>query len=176
MAVPSPSHEFLRSRFENVLHILPEGHDKALKQAFYSTAATLFVVLVCCAGVAVYHILLPFLRPLLWALLCGTVLFPLKYTLVNLSRGWLLRLRESGTPLVVGTALLPLTVVDAGVASFCGVAKHYALPIVVSGLILPALYLIIYVCLGRAFIDAAVAVFMFIYNTLGYFSALWVSF
>jgi hypothetical protein len=171
----SPSHEFFRSQFENVFQILPQGHDKALKQAFYSTAATLFVVLAGCAAVAVYHVLLPFLRPLLWALLCGIVLFPLKEKLVSVARRWLRGLQSSGTPLVVGTVLLPVTVIDASVTSFVNAAWHYALPLAIGGLVMPVAYMVIYVWLGRAFIDTLFTAFYFVYNTIGYFRAFWVS-
>jgi len=176
MASPSSSREFLRSQFGSVFQILPEGHDKPLKQAFYSTAATLFVVLACLAAVAVYHILLPFIRPLLWALLCGTVLFPLKYRLVTTSRLWLSGLRKSGTPLILGTVLLPVTVADSAVTKAASILQCYIVPVAVIGTLVPALYFIVYVWLGQAFLDALLAVFSFIDNVVGYFHAFWVSF
>ena len=176
MMSPLPSREFLRSKFDNVFQILPEGHDKALKQAFYSTAATLFVVLACCAAVAVYHILLPFVRPLMWALLCGTVLFPLKYRLVSSSRQWLGGLRKSSTPLLLGTILLPVTVADAAVTSAGSVLQVYIIPVAIMGIVLPALYLLVFVWLGQAFLDTVLAVFSCIDSAVGYFRAFWVRF
>jgi len=175
MASPSISREFLRSQFGHVFQILPEGHDKALKQAFYSTAATLFVVLACCAAVAVYHILLPFLRPLLWALLCGTVLFPLKYRLVTMSRKWLSGLQKSGTPLILGTVLLPVTMADSAVTKAAGILQCYLVPLAVVAVLLPTVYFLVYVWLGQAFLDALLAIFSFFDNIVGYFHAFWVS-
>jgi len=176
MVSPSPSREFLRSKFGNVFQILPEGHDKPLKQAFYSTAATLFVVLACCAAVAVYHILLPFIRPLLWALLCGTVCFPLKYRLVTTSHQWLGGLRKSGTPLILGTILLPVTMADSAMTNAATVLQVYFVPLVVIMVSLPTAYFVIYVWLGQAFLDALITVFSFTDNVVSYFNALWVSF
>jgi len=170
----SPSRDYLRSPFENVFHILPQGHDKALKKAFYSTGATLFVIVACCAAAILYHILLPFIRPLLWALLCGTVLFPIKYQLVTVTRRWLHGLQSSGTPLVVGTFLLPLTVADALAESCVNVALNYALPVAIGGIVALVAYAIIYVWLGRAFIDILFAAFYFVYDAVGYFKAFWV--
>ena len=175
MASPSPSREFLRSQFGSVFQILREGHDKPLKQAFYNTAATLFVILACCAAFAVYHILLPFIRPLLWALLCGVVLFPLKYRLVTTSRHWLGGLRKSGTPLIVGTILLPVNVADSAVTKAAVILQQYIVPVAIIALLLPAVYFLVYIWLGQAFLDAILTIFSFVDNVVGYFCALWVS-
>jgi len=176
MASPSSSREFLRSQFGSVFQKLPEGHDKPLKQAFYSTAATLFVVLACCAAVAVYHILLPFIRPLLWALLCGTVLFPLKYQLVTTTRQWLDGLQNSGTPLIIGTVLMPVTLADSAVTKTATFLQRYFVPLAIAAVLLPTVYFVVFVWLGHAFLDALLAVFSFIDNFVGYFHALWVCF
>ena len=84
-----------------------QQNEKALKLAFYNTAALVFVALSGCAAVAVYYVLGPFIRPLLWAALCGAFLFPFKWKLTQVVRGFLRSLRESRTPLVVGAMMVP---------------------------------------------------------------------
>lgn len=84
-----------------------QQNEKALKLAFYNTAALVFVALSGCTAVGVYYVMEPFLRPLLWAGLCGAFLYPFKWKLTQIVRGFLRSLRESNTPLVVGATLVP---------------------------------------------------------------------
>ena len=171
----SPTLEYLRSPFGNVFQSLPQGHDKAIKQACYNTAATLFAVVVCCGAVAVYHILEAFLRPLLWAVLCGTFLHPFKNTLTTVVQGWLKGLRTSGTPLAVGTALIPIRVLDklSGMLG-CIISSHLKL-ILGAGACLTATYLLYYFGPLQQILVICQTVFYFVYDALGYFSAIWVS-
>lgn len=80
---------------------------KALQQASYTAMSTLFLII--CLGVAlcIYFILEPFLRPLLWALLCGTLLHPLKHTLTERFKLRIDSLDSRGIPLMVGVTISP---------------------------------------------------------------------
>lgn len=86
-----------------------------MKQALYNTLAFVFVLVFAASGIALYFILEPFLQPLLWALLFGSVLYPFKHSLSQALRDWL---RHVQVPLAVAVATSPLTVLDNIAQSF----------------------------------------------------------
>ncbi|GIY36834.1 hypothetical protein CDAR_416361 [Caerostris darwini] len=110
MASPS---NISRSSFKfDISNLLPEGHEKAFKQAFYNVAAIVFVLFILVACVAVYYVLEPFLGPLLWAVLFGSVLHPFKQSMTVIVKQWLSSLQSSGTPLTVGSLTSPFLIID----------------------------------------------------------------
>lgn len=134
-----------RSPLENIINIfgsLPQGHDKPVKQAVYNALALFLLFLGCAAACALYLILEPFIKPLMWALLVGSVLHPLKYKLAQRFKSWFDGLDDSNTPVVFGILLVPVNVTD-NISELLGNKLLNHLKIIISVLIIiPCLHLI----------------------------------
>ena len=96
----------------NKLSGFSAGHEKALKQGIYNAVALLLLSLICVAGYGLYIILSPFVKPLIWALLCGSVLFPFKCSLATMVHSWFSMSEASHKPLIVNLTMIPIYIMD----------------------------------------------------------------
>ncbi|CAL7949983.1 unnamed protein product [Xylocopa violacea] len=104
-----------RSPMDNLFNMLSgfsAGHESALKQGIYNAVALFILCLISTAGYGLYIILRPFVKPLIWALLCGSVLFPFKYSLTNIVKSWFEKTETSHTPLIINLMMLPVQIVN----------------------------------------------------------------
>ena len=156
--------------------VLPGSeNDVSLQGAVYNVAAFLFVAVGLGAAVAAYFVLEAFVKPLLWAVLCGAFLYPFKKTLSALICTWLRSLSDTNTPLVMGIALLPFQILNevsaiVGFFIFDHIWELVSLTLTSFGVYLLYVYQPFYEMLtvinGMA---------MFLYQALDYFSnPIWV--
>ncbi|KAG5878439.1 hypothetical protein JTB14_027490 [Gonioctena quinquepunctata] len=100
-----------RSPLESIFSVI--SHDKPVKHALYNAVALFLMFLCCAAGYAVYMILEPFIKPLIWAVLVGSALHPLKQSLRYRFQMWLETLEITKTPVILGIVFVPVSTVDS---------------------------------------------------------------
>lgn len=106
---------FVKSPFENVLNFLnaiPQSHEKALKHALYNAIALSLLFICGAAGWGLFFILEPFVKPLIWAVLIGSVLHPFKYSLTKRFELWFTQLDASSTPIFFNILMVPVRLID----------------------------------------------------------------
>ena len=107
-------HSFVRDRYFRGDSVSFEPPTE-MKQAFYNAAAIYFILLLCVMVLYVSEVFKAFTRPLLWAVLCGTFLFPFKKTSNEFMSAKLSHCRAVGLPISLYLTLLPFWLMnDAG--------------------------------------------------------------
>lgn len=103
---PSPAYKRATDSFYQLWGNIKNNvsQQSQLKGAIYNLVIA--AVIASCVGACM--VLGPFLKPLIWALLVGAVLFPFKYTLSSSLKCWFNRLEAEDTHLVVGIVLAPI--------------------------------------------------------------------
>uniref|UniRef100_A0A7E4UX04 Histidine kinase n=1 Tax=Panagrellus redivivus TaxID=6233 RepID=A0A7E4UX04_PANRE len=93
----------------SLVETFTSDHDQklAFKIAWYNAIFVVILAIAAAGLFAVYNMLYMFLTPMLWAVLIGTVLFPLKRRISSIFKGWLDDLDDHDTPLLIGVLLLP---------------------------------------------------------------------
>lgn len=150
---PSPAYKRATDSFYQIWGNFKQNvsQQSQLKGAIYN----LVIASVVASVVAACLVLGPFLRPLLWALLVGAVLFPFKYTLSSSLKSWFDRLEQENTHLLVGIMLVPLESLEAfGQYLWSSIVKH--------------MHLLIGGCIGLTFLRLFIA-----YAPKGIFCVLW---
>ncbi|XP_014240772.1 transmembrane protein 245-like [Cimex lectularius] len=84
-----------------------ESNDKAFKLAMFNALAMIVVLISVITLSGVYFILQPFIKPLAWALLCGSALHPFKEIIANKCRREIDNLESSSRPVYVNLLLIP---------------------------------------------------------------------
>ncbi|WAR04807.1 TM245-like protein [Mya arenaria] len=153
---------------------LPKEHEKAIKQAFYNTAANVFLLLACAAAIAVYFILEAFLKPLLWAVLCGSFLYPFKSTLTKTLRNWLNNLHQSETPFLVGVVITPIKCADNAIDTVCNAIFSRKKLVVGICLSITAAYVLWHFGPLWGIFFFIKGILIGIYDVLEYFGSFWI--
>lgn len=89
-------------------------YDQAFRHALFNTVGMFFLFIILLIAYQVYFILQTFVKPLAWAILTGTILFPFKNYLAQGIKDWILYLKLTSTPLVVGFVVAPFKLMDVG--------------------------------------------------------------
>lgn len=87
-------------------------YEKPLKKAFYNGIALLLIAACSVFAFGSFIILEPFLKPLFWAVLCGSVLHPLKHKISSHFKTWIIWVEDTDLriPILLGLVSCPIKI------------------------------------------------------------------
>ncbi|CRL07378.1 CLUMA_CG020355, isoform A [Clunio marinus] len=132
------------------------------QSAFYNVA----VIIICGAFILVILVLLPFLKPLLWASLVGAALFPAKKKISNAIYNWLSLIEETEMPIAFGLFMLPFNGFDKlGEIIACWLMTHMKILLILIGSL--TMLQIIYYYVPSIVFSAAASSIIWLHTFLG---------
>lgn len=132
----------LQSSFLDFLpaHASQQQDREAFRRAFIHSAAILFILVCGACALLAYEILQPFLRSLLWSILAGAFLFPLKNHLTAIARQSLKQLEDGSHLLLYGLVIvLPLKKIDQTIESIEPFCREKWTKLLAIAIILPTI-------------------------------------
>lgn len=162
----SPGYRGSFSNFNEMLTWLPQGHDKALKLAVYNALAILFLILIIIVMIAVHLVLEPFVRPLLWALLCGSALHPFKAKLMSYSKKFIEKLKAQDSSLTISLCLSPFNMINFILDSIILFIVNYTKALLFALMAVPITYLFINFILFGDFIYSFISTVFIIFTNI----------
>ena len=100
----------------NLPDLFPFSDKKALKYAFWNAVVITCLMSILALCIAVFLVFQVFLRPICWALIVGTCLFPCKLMLTRHLREYLHRNRENGNLFGLTVVLAPIHLARSSIA------------------------------------------------------------
>lgn len=152
-----------------------DSGEDGMKSAFYNVAA--FGMAACCilAAFAAYYLFCDFVKPAMWAVICGIVLYPLKRRVTTVVRAWLDQLSVTGTPLMLGVVALPLNITNGWGEFLLDSATNNLKTVLLMVTAFPASALLLHFeTIPRVLVTTKQALIV-IDQLMGAFKAVWVS-
>uniref|UniRef100_A0A915EWY3 Transmembrane protein n=1 Tax=Echinococcus canadensis TaxID=519352 RepID=A0A915EWY3_9CEST len=112
--------------------LLPYTDRKALRYAFYNAVAVVCLVSIMVLCIAICLVLKAFLRPICWALIVGTCLFPCKLMLTVYLRKYLQQQKERGCLFVLTVALTPVKFFQSTATTFLDALWSKVVPFTIA--------------------------------------------
>ncbi|CDI98528.1 transmembrane protein C9orf5 [Echinococcus multilocularis] len=117
---------------DSLSSLLPYTDRKALRYAFYNAVAVVCLVSIMILCIAVCLVLKAFLRPICWALIVGTCLFPCKLMLTIYLRKYLQQQKEKGCLFVLTVALTPVKFFQSTATTFLDALWSKVVPFTIA--------------------------------------------
>ena len=121
-----------RFSFSGLPSLFPYRDRKALNYAFWNAVVFVCLIFILILCTIVFFVFQVFLRPICWALIVGTCLFPCKLILATHMREYLHQRRDDGYLFFLAVAVSPIHLVQFSVTKTVDMLWSKVIPLIIA--------------------------------------------